>query len=64
MFGNCGCKGREKTSAKHVYQDTNIDKCRFYTHPFLLIIRQIQYFTVFRYMDVFKRHIMPKQALS
>ena len=57
MFGNCGCKGREKTSAKHVYQDTNIDKCRFYTHPYILIIRQIQKSISFRYMDVLKWYI-------
>lgn len=63
MFGycyhsyDCGCKGREKTSAKMVYQDANMDKCRFYTHPFMLIIRQIQISAHFRYMDTLKRYM-------
>ena len=40
-----------------VYQDANMDKCRFYTHPFMLIIRQIQISAHFRYMDTLKRHM-------
>ena len=64
MFGycyhsyDCGCKGREKTSAEMVYQDANMDKCRFYTQHFRLITNKIQSFSFLCDMDYLKQYII------
>lgn len=64
MFGycyhsyDCGCKGREKTSAEMVYQDANMDKCHFYTHHFRLITNKIQSFPFLCDMDYLKQYII------
>ena len=64
MFGycyhsyDCGCKGREKTSAEMVYQDANMDKCRFYTHHLRLITNKIQSFPFLCDMDYLKQYII------
>ena len=64
MFGycyhsyDCGCKGREKTSAEMVYQDANMDKCRFYTHHSNLITNKIQSFPFLYDMDYLKQYII------
>ena len=46
------------TSAEMVYQDANMDKCRFYTHHFRLITNKIQSFPFLCDMDYLKQYII------
>lgn len=41
-----------------VYQDANMDKCRFYTHHFHLITNKIQPFPFLCDMDYLKQYII------